>query len=404
MGNTQAADQVHGAVAPGFEAVREVFVENFRERGEIGAACAVYFRGDKVVDLWGGRRDHTTGAPWEEDTMVVVFSTTKGMSGLALAVAHARGFFRYDERVATYWPEFAQQGKGGVTVRQLLGHRAGLPVIDKPLDVAAIGESDGERVAAALAAQRPAWRPGEKRGYHAVTMGLYERELIRRVDPQKRSIGKFFRDEVADPLGIEFHIGLPASVPSSRVARIKGYDKLEPLLHVHTLPRRFLLSLANPRSLASRAFANPRLRNPADLDAPAWRSVELPGSNGIGSARAIARAYSVFATGGAELGIGRETLDAIGTPVMPEPGLDEVLKVDTTFSLGFVRPCGWTRFGSSDRSFGAPGMGGSFGFADPDLGLGFAYVMNRMGFHMADDPREKALREATYQCVGGRRT
>jgi CubicO group peptidase (beta-lactamase class C family) len=390
---------VHGSVAPGFEPVRDVFVENFQRRGEIGAACAVYRRGEKVVDLWGGVRDVASGAPWEEDTMVLVFSTTKGMSALALAVAHSRGLLHHDERVATYWPEFAQNGKGDVTVRQLLAHEAGLPVIDERLDVAALGDLD--RVAAALARQRPAWEPGQKHGYHAISLGLYEGELLRRVDPRRRSLGQFFQDEVAKPLGIAFHIGLPPTVSSTRVARVVGYHPARTLLHAHKLPWRFLRAIVDRQSVTARAFGNPRLLNPADLDHPEFRAVELPGSNGIGQARAIARAYGVFATGGAELGISPDTLKALRSPAAtPARGRhDEVLQIDTAFSLGFLKPSGWCHFGSNDQAFGTPGMGGSFGFADPELGLGFAYVMNRMGFHLADDPREKALRDATYRCV-----
>lgn len=390
---------MHGSVARGFEPVRDVFVDNFRRRGEVGAACAVYLRGDKVVDLWGGRRDVATGAPWEEDTMVLVFSTTKGMSALALAVAHSRGFLQHDERVSTYWPEFAQHGKGSVTVRQLLAHQAGLPIIDEPLDVAAL--ADRGRVAAALASQRLEWEPGKKHGYHAISLGLYEGELLRRVDPRGRSLGQFFQDEVAKPLGIAFHIGLPPDVSSTRVARVIGYHPARTLPHAHKLPWRFLRSIVDRRSVTARAFGNPRLWNPADLDRPDFRAVELPASNGIGQARAIARAYGVFATGGAELGIRPETMAALQSPATaPAHGRhDEVLQIDTAFSLGFLKPSGWCRFGTDDKAFGTPGMGGSFGFADPELGLGFAYAMNRMGFHLADDPREKALRDATYECV-----
>lgn len=386
-------------MAPGFEPVRDAFAENFRARGELGAACAVYLRGEKVVDLWGGVRDSRTGAPWEEDTMVLVFSTTKGMSALALAVAHARGYLRHDERVAAYWPEFAQAGKGAITVRQLLAHQAGLPVIDSPFDAAKV--ADRAWMAAALAKQPPAWTPGDRHGYHAISMGPYEGELLHRVDPRHRSLGQFFRDEVAAPLGLAFHIGLPASVPPDRVARTKGYGRLEPLLHARTLPWRLLVALADPRSLTARAFLNPRLKNAADLNRPEWRAVELPGSNGIGDARSIARAYGCVATGGAELGLGRETFDALCAPAtLPRSGPhDHVLMVDTAYSLGFLRPSPFSRFGTSERAFGTPGMGGSFGFADPDLGLGFAYVTNRMGFYMSDDPREKTLRDATYRCI-----
>jgi len=391
---------VHGTVAAGFEPVREVFRRNFTDRREIGAACAVFLRGENVVDLWGGVRDGTTGEPWQEDTMTVVFSSTKGMSAIAMAVAHARGLFDYDEPVAKYWPEFAQHGKGAITVRTLLSHQAGLCAVDDPLDVRDLADLD--RVARALAAQKPAWRPGDRHGYHAISLGFYEGEILRRVDPEKRSLGRFFHDEVASPLGIEFYIGLPSSVPGGRIARTKGFELYELGLHVHTMPWRFVLGMFNRHSLTKRAFDNPRLTNPAQLDEPAFRAVEIPASGGIGSARALARAYSALALGGAELGIDSWTLHALTKPAAP-PRLgrrDVVLGVDTAYCLGFLKPCaGWCRFGTSDTAFGTPGAGGSFGFADPDIGLGFGYVMNRMGFHLADDPREKALRDATYRCV-----
>jgi CubicO group peptidase (beta-lactamase class C family) len=389
---------IHGSVAPGFEAVREAFQQNFDEREEIGAACAVFLRGEKVVDLWGGERDATTGAPWEEDTMVVVFSSTKGMSAIALAVAHARGLFDYDAPVAKYWPEFAEHGKGAVTVRTLLSHQAGLCAIDEPLDVRALADLD--RVARTIAAQKPAWTPGDKHGYHAMSLGFYEGELIRRVDPKKRSLGHFFRDEIAKPLGVELHIGLPASVPSERLARIKGSGLLALPFHLRSLPWRFVLGMFNTRSITRRAFGNPRLTSAVQIDTPAFRAIEMPASNGIASARAIARIYSAVAVGGGELGIGKSTLDALVKPTPPPRSgpYDVVLGVDMVYAAGCLKPSPGFRFGTSETSFGTPGAGGSFGFADPDIGLGFAYVMNRMGFHIADDPREKALRDATYRC------
>ena len=210
------AVQVSGWVAEGFEAVRAAFEENFQYRNEIGAACAVYHKGQPVVDLWGGWRDPKARAPWVEDTLVLVFSTTKGMASLAVAVAHSRGLFDYDESVATYWPEFAQEGKGDVTVRQLLSHQAGLSAIDEPMDLDLLGNPD--RVAAAIAKQAPAWEPGRRHGYHGISLGWYESELVRRVDPQHRTIGRFFADEVASPLGLEFYIGLPDDVPDERIA------------------------------------------------------------------------------------------------------------------------------------------------------------------------------------------
>ena len=189
---------IRGSVAAGFEEVARAFTKNFIERGELGAACAVYHQGKKVVDLWGGYRDAKRQAPWEEDTLVLVFSVTKGMAAMTMALAHSQGLFAYDEPVATYWPEFAQQGKEHITVRQLLSHQAGLCLIDEPLNASILADFDA--VAALLARQKSAWEPGTKQGYHYLSLGLYEGELIRRVDRQHRSLGHFFQDEIAQPL------------------------------------------------------------------------------------------------------------------------------------------------------------------------------------------------------------
>src|SRR5687768_18235310 len=184
---------VQGTVAPGFEAVRTEFERNFRERKELGAACAVYYKGELVVDLWGGIRNIATGEPWEADTMVPVMSTTKGFSSMAVALAHSRGLLDYDEKVATYWPEFAQNGKENVTVRQLLGYQAGLCALDEPLTLEKLADPDF--MAGVLAKQKPLWEPGTKQGYHAFSHGWYQSELIRRVDPKHRTVGKFFHEE-----------------------------------------------------------------------------------------------------------------------------------------------------------------------------------------------------------------
>jgi CubicO group peptidase (beta-lactamase class C family) len=390
---------VNGQVEPGFERVRQEFERNLAERGELGAAVAAYHRGRKVVDLWGGVREPRSGARWQEDTIVLVYSTSKGLAAMTLALAHARGWLDYDERVAAYWPEFAQAGKDKVTVRQLLGHEAGLPVIDAPLDAKLLADHD--RLAAAIARQQPLWEPGEKHGYHGVSLGWYEGELIRRVDPKKRTLGRLFAEEIAAPLGLDFHFGLPGDVPKERLARIERIPPLKALPELRHAPPRLLLAMANPRSVSFRTFANPRLRSFADLDRSEFRSLEFPSGGGIGSARSIARAYDALARGGGELGISNGTVDELMSyPAPPRSGWhDEVLKVDTAFSLGFARPLDQFRFGSNGGSFGHPGAGGSFGFADPSREVSFAYVMNRMGFHLIDDPREKALRDALYESL-----
>ncbi len=390
---------VQGSVAPGYEEVRAEFERNFRRRRELGAAVAAYHRGEKVVDLWGGTRDARGGEPWEEDTLVLVYSTSKGLAAMTLALAHSRGWLDYDERVAAYWPEFAQAGKEQITVRQLLAHEAGLPVIDEPLDSRTIGDHD--RLADAVARQRPLWRPGWRHGYHGVSLGWFEGELIRRVDPGRRTLGRFFAEEIAAPLGLDFHFGLPQDVPKSRLARIERAWPLKAVPELRHLPRGMVVAMANPRSTSFRAFANPRLRSFQSLDRSEYRGLEFPAGGGIGTARSVARAYAAFAAGGAELGVGDETMRELTT--FPQPPVlgwhDEVLRANTAFSLGFARPLHPFRFGSSQRAFGHPGAGGSFGFADPDREVGFAYVMNRMGFRLNDDPREKPLRDALYRCV-----
>ena len=390
---------LQGEVAPGFEGVAHEFEKNFAQRGEVGAACAAYHDGRKVVDLWGGYRDREALEPWEEDTMVLVFSATKGISALTVALARSRGIIDYDERVAAYWPEFAQNGKENITVRQLLAHQAGLCAIDEPLNARLLADPDA--LASILARQRPAWEPGARHGYHHLSLGLYEGELIRRTDPHHRSLGRFFREEIAAPLGLEFHIGLPPDVPDSKVATIEGFTPLQMLLHVNTMPAGMVLGYMNPWSLTSRTLGNPKLRSPTDLNEPEYRRVELPAGNGIGEVRAMAKAYGVFAAGGRELGIDRETLEALVTPpVAPSLGSrDEVLKTRMSYSLGFNRPSEGFRFGSGEGSFGTIGAGGSFGFADPEARVGFAYAPNKMGFHIWDDPREKALRDAVYGCL-----
>ena len=229
-------DLIAGDVDVGYGKVADVFRRNLTSGQEVGAAVAVYREGVKVVDLWGGFRNGITKAPWEEDTLALMFSTTKGASALAVAVAASQGLISYDARVADYWPEFAQASKGPITVRQMLSHQAGLPVIDPPPTLDDV--SDPAKLSAMLAAQAPAWTPGSRHGYHAVTLGWYESELIRHADPAGRSLGQFFADEVAKPLGLDFHIGLPASVDRDRVAHLHCWSQAEMLLHLNVMPIR----------------------------------------------------------------------------------------------------------------------------------------------------------------------
>jgi len=383
-----------GFVEPGFEAVREAFVENFERRSELGAACCIYHRGEKVVDLWGGVRNEATGEPWEEDTMVIVFSTTKGLAGLAMALAHSQGLFDYDERISKYWPEFAQQGKDKITVRQLLAHQAGLFAFDELGDKSTIADLD--RLAVVLARQKPAYEPGTEQVYHGISLGYYQSELLRRVDPKGRSIGQYFQDEIAGPLGLDFYIRLPEEIPNTRLATLRQ-AKIG-VSAIFTMPFPLVLAAMNPRSAIRRALLGSLL--PLDKERVYARNFEVPSGGGVGTARAIAHAYSVFATGGKELGLREETLrQLMAPPVAPLKGFrDGALKVEIAFSLGFTKPSPKNPFGSPS-SFGAPGMGGSFGFADPQAEIGYGYVLNGMGTSL-EDPREHALRNAMYRSIG----
>jgi CubicO group peptidase (beta-lactamase class C family) len=381
---------IHGFARPGFEAVRKAFADNFSRRRELGAACCLYRRGEKVVDLWGGIRNRTTGEPWNEDTMVLVFSATKGLAAMTMAIAHSRGWLEYDERVCTYWPEFAQQGKEKVTVRQLLAHQAGLFAIGERVDRRVVADLD--RLAVVLARQKPAWEPGSRQAYHAISLGFFEGEILRRVDPQHRSLGQFFQDEVATPLGLDFYIRLPESIPNSRLAVLEKRNPVKALL---SLPRPLMLASMNPRSAIFRALmVNPGSWVSLDEKRIYARNLEVPSGGGVGTARAIARAYSVFATGGRELGLRQETLQALSAPAIPSAHgfYDEGVKGEVQFSLGFMKTCPSWPFGHAG-AFGAPGAGGSIGFADPQSGTAYAYVTNRMG-GVTGDPRDLALRNA----------
>ena len=389
----RAPAPVGGYVASGFEEVRAEFERNFSERGEIGAAVAAYWRGEKVVDLWGGRRTPKGDLPWNEDTMVIVMSTTKGLSAMTLAIANARGWLDYDAPIARYWPEFAQNGKAAITVRQLVGHEAGLVFVDEHLPIEKLRDLD--YLARVLARQTPSWPPGTRHGYHAMSIGLYMQEIIRRVDPAHRTLGRFFHEEVALPLGIDFFIGLPPEIPDARLAKVKPFSPARAIAAIRTTPLDIIPGVLWPWSLLrkSMAFVELPWNERPSLE------VEVPAGNGVGTARAIARAYSAFAEGGAELGLTPETFARLTAPPEFAPVRDEILRLPAHYSLGFLRPGPDVAFGSSARAFGTPGAGGSFGFADPDARVGYAYVMNKLDFWLIDDPREKALRDAIYRSI-----
>lgn len=382
---------IGGSVRPGYEAVREAFLENFRRRGELGASCCVYRHGECVADLWGGFQDAPDGTPWREDTMTVIHSATKGMAAVVMALAASNGWIDNDARVASYWPEFAQNGKEDITVRQLLAHQAGLFAFDEPVDGSVVADMD--RLAAVMARQRPAWPPGERQAYHAISLGFYEGELIRRTDPAGRTLGRVFAEEIAQPLGADVHIRVPESLPDERLAPLRPPS---PWRRMVGMPPRLTIAAVNRRSVLYRSLvANPGTGFYLDPERVVVRELEVPSGGGVASARGLARVYGALAAGGAALGLRPDAVAALAKPaVASRNGFhDECFGGPARFSLGFMQPSESFPFGHPG-AFGAPGAGGAMGYADPSTGIGYGYVTNRMGTSLAGDPRDVALRAA----------
>ncbi|MFI5807537.1 serine hydrolase domain-containing protein [Streptomyces sp. NPDC051561] len=375
---------VQGTVAAGFEPVRDAFVRNFQQRGERGAAVAVYRHGHKVADLWGGTRDVDGAEPWALDTAQVVRSAGKGIAAAVPLLLHQRGQIDLDAPVGTYWPEFKTAGKERVLVRHLLSHRAGLPVLDRPLTPAEA--CDGESGARAVAAQAPVWEPGADHGYHAQTYSFLLAELVRRVTG--RTIGRWVAEEIARPLDLDFWIGLPVE-EAHRVGRIAPIEEPATPGGLKLRPKRAVSdAYADPGSLTRRAFgAIDPLPNEND---PAYRAAELPASGAISTARALARCYAAMigpVDDGPRL-FAPATLTLARTEESSGP--DRVLVVNTRFGLGFML------HGSASPllgpgSFGHPGRGGSLGFADPESGIALGYVTNGLRKGVTADPRALAL-------------
>jgi CubicO group peptidase (beta-lactamase class C family) len=382
--------EIQGSCDARFERVREVFAESFRLRDEVGAGVALAIDGRLVVELWAGHHDRERTRAWARDTLVNVYSTTKGVTALAAHRLVDEGRLDLDAPVAKYWPEFAQAGKGELPVRWLLSHRAGLPAVRKLLPNEAL--YDWEAMTSALAAETPWWTPGTAHGYHAVTFGWLVGEVVRRI--AGKSLGTYVRETFAKPLDLDFHIGL-AEREHARVADILQQMPPDPTGEAAQL---FARSLADPEGVTARAFANPpsMVLGP---NVPAWRSAEIPGANGHATARALATLYGRAALGDGAV-ISRDAIERCRTE--QSYGDDLVLGIPTRFGLGFMLRQESHAGGRclAPGAFGHPGAGGSLAFADPEARLGFGYVMNRMGPRILLDDRAIALVEAVNGCLG----
>jgi CubicO group peptidase (beta-lactamase class C family) len=376
-----SGQNINGRVVPGFERVRDSFAKTFADGSEVGASLAVVRNGELLVDLWGGWRDAAKTMPWQRDTVANVWSTTKGIVALCFGMLVDRGLISYADQVSKYWPEFAANGKGDITVEMMLSHQAGLCGLSTPAKISDF--YDHATTASRLAAQAPIWEPGSRSGYHAITVGFLANEVFRRVDG--RTLGTFVAEEIAGPFGIDISIGLPASGEGRRAPIIPAAASGLP--PADTLNASQKLALGNP---------------PLDAAAPnepAWRAAEIPAANGFATAEALARLYGALAgdgrIGGRKL-IGRETIPLMTAPRIAN--VDEVLGMDVRWAAGFLLN-GMGVYGPNAETFGHSGWGGSFGCADPRTGIAIGYVMNQMGSQLAGDPRSVAHIDAIYSSL-----
>jgi CubicO group peptidase (beta-lactamase class C family) len=365
---------VGGRCSSRFESVRAAFVENFEKHGELGAAFAVVFDGELVVDLWGGYADAGRTRPWSADVLTNVWSTTKGLAAVCFAILADRGRFSYDDRVAMYWPEFAAAGKARITIAQLLSHQAGLCGFEQPVTLGDVYNQElAERM---LAHQAPLWEPGTQCGYHALTIGVLANALFKRIDG--RTLASFVREELAAAHALDLYIGLPADA-DQRASEIVTLVQFSSTDANAPLSRTQELALANP------------VLDPLVANSDAWRRSPIPSVNGFAGATALAQLYGAFANDGMLKGrrlLGQEAIEA--STRLRVAGEDLVLGLEARWAAGFLRNRHGI-YGDNDSAFGHSGWGGSFAFADPQRRLGVAYVMNAMGPNLIGDPRGLAL-------------
>ena len=382
------AVKIEGTCDPKFSRVKDTFAENFEKRGEVGAAAAVMPDGKSVVDIWAGHADREKTRPWTRDTLVNVYSTTKGVTAICAHRLADKGLLDIDAPVAKYWPEFAQAGKDKLPVRYLLSHRAGMAAVRKPLDDDAL--FNWNKMTTALAEQEPWWEPGTKHGYHALTFGHLVGEVIRRITG--KTPGTYLREEIAGPLGLDMHIGLDAK-DDARAGDMIAMPPPGP-----GEPNLFAEIMKNPESVTFKAFMNPPGgMRPGLVNTREWRAAEIPAANGHTTARSLAKLYGVLARGGELDGVRVMSKEQVAKcSIEQSNGPDALLMINTRFSLGFMMSQPGASLGPNAKSFGHPGAGGSLGYADPDAKIGFGYTMNKMHASLLIDPRAIALIDSVY--------
>lgn len=395
---------VDGHCDPRFASVREIFEKKVAS-DEVGAAIAFTLDGELVVDLWCGYTSKDRTEPWARDTIVNTYSTTKGMTALIAHRLVEQGRIDLDARVADYWPEFAQAGKQDIPVRWLLSHQAGLPAVRETLPPETL--YDWDAMCDALAKTEPWWKPGEQHGYHPVTFGFLVGEVIRRVSG--RTVGELFREDVARPLGADYHIGLPASehhrvsdmigslAPPREGAKTEGG---KPAVRLKGPLADFMRDMVDPTTMVGAAFNNPHIKA-GQHNSKAWREAEIPAANGHGNARALARIYGGLARGGEIDGVRLLEPESIARARREQvQGPDATLaKMPMRYGLGFMLRSDFMPLSPSENAFGHPGAGGSIGMADPDAKVGFGFVMNKMSQGLVGGPTGFAVLRAFFEAL-----
>jgi CubicO group peptidase (beta-lactamase class C family) len=371
---------VHGRCASAFAPVMEAFQASLEAGEDLGAGFALVIDGELLIDLWGGWADRARTRPFDAHTLTPIFSTTKALAAILIARLVDQGRLAYDQPVAKVWPEFAQAGKGSITVAQAMSHQAGLPGFPEPMDPALW--FDWDAICAKLAAMAPMWPPGTASGYHAITYGYIAGEIFRRVDG--RTMGRALREDLAGPLGLDLWIGLPEA-EHHRVAELERPKTLPDFGGINDARRAAFLT---------------RWASPGGRGTTEWRTAEIPSANGHATAAALAELMGALA-GDGRLD-GRSVLSpAVIVEASRERivGDDLVLPYRMSWGAGFMRNEGLNIYGPSANSFGHSGWGGSCAFADPDRRIACAYVMNRQSSLLLGDPRPKRLIEAAYGCL-----
>ena len=390
---------IHGHCEARFENVRRIFAENLESGADLGAGVAFTLNGEPVVELWGGFLESDSDQEWQRDTLVNLYSTTKGMLAICIQQLVERGKLDLDAPVSQYWPEFSAANKAEIPVRQLLCHQAGLPAVRKPLDTPVL--YDWEAFTSALAEEEPWWEPGTRHGYHAITFGHLVGEVLRRVSGQ--SVGEFFQENVARPLDADFQIGVP-DADHRRISRLHGQviagggsnsarEIPEPL-------KAFMRDMADPSTMTGGAFNNPRIP-PDAVNSAEWRRAEIPAANGHGTARSLARIYGALSMGGEVDGVRILESESIHRAITVQAeGPDAVLGgLPMRFGQGFMLRSMIMPLSPSPRSFGHPGAGGSLGMADPDQGVGFGYTPNKMQMGLVGGAGAFAMLKAFFEAL-----